>query len=81
MSDPSGPAAQFFADLLFGHLERRICTKEAPMKMEQKDDYRWGHPDAAEVKPFFNLMLYDCPHCGLTFASYPRASNDSRPPE
>lgn len=51
----------------YAHLERRVCTKDAPMPMEDKDKYRWGHPDATFVQAFFNLHTYQCPHCQLMF--------------
>lgn len=53
-------------------LSRRICTAEEPMKEEDKSKYQWGHPDAKYVEPFFNLALYTCPHCNLTFHTQPR---------
>lgn len=55
----------------YGHMERRFCTADAPMPMEQKDVFRWSHPDAQPVRPFFNLMIYECPHCKLTFHALP----------
>jgi hypothetical protein len=48
-------------------LERRYCEAGSPMPMADKDRYQWGHGDAVFVEPFFNLGLYKCPHCGLTF--------------
>lgn len=48
-------------------MEERRCTAEAPMPIEQKDDYFWIHAEAQAREPFFNLMLYECPHCGLWF--------------
>lgn len=56
----------------YGHLERRVCTGDSPMVMEDKDRFRWGHPDAVEVQPFLNLVICRCPHCGLTFSCLPR---------
>lgn len=53
-------------------MERRDCTAEAPMNMEERHKYYWIHHDAKEVEPFFNLMLYKCPHCGMTFHARPR---------
>lgn len=54
-----------------GHLERRYCTAEAPMPLTDKDKYMWGHPDAVVLAPYFNLVLYQCPHCQLTFKALP----------
>jgi hypothetical protein len=48
-------------------LERRYCSADSPMAMADKDRFQWGHPDAAAVKPFFNLVIYRCPHCNLYF--------------
>ena len=48
-------------------LPRRYCTDASPMQMRDKDDYQWGHPDAYRVGAFFNLAIYQCPHCRLTF--------------
>lgn len=48
-------------------LPRRYCTAASPMTVADKDKYQWGHPDATEVMPFFNLVVYRCPHCGLHF--------------
>ncbi len=44
-----------------------ICSKEQPMAMEDRQKYYWSHPDATFLRPFFNLGLYQCPHCNLTF--------------
>jgi hypothetical protein len=60
---------------LYGHQERRYCTAEAPMPECDKDRYRWGHPDAEVIDrlPTANHVdLCRCPHCGLTFTSFPR---------
>jgi hypothetical protein len=46
-------------------LPQRTCSAAEPM--EDKNVYQWGHPDAEAVRPFFNLMLYRCPHCSLVF--------------
>lgn len=54
-------------------LPRRYCEAGSPMPIEDKDKYQWGHPDAADVGPFFNLRLYRCPHCDITFHAPPRA--------
>lgn len=59
------------AQMQFGHLERRVCTAEAPMQATDKDRYRWGHPDAKTLGPFFNLIKCECPHCGLVFTCLP----------
>lgn len=71
MSDPAHKLAHEIAVALgkakYAHLERKFCTKEFPMPMEDKDKYRWSHPDAAFHAPFFNLHTYHCPHCGLYF--------------
>ena len=56
----------------YGGLERRVCTADAPMQAVDKDRYRWGHPDAVEVQPYFNLVLCHCPHCDLSFTCLPR---------
>jgi len=48
-------------------LPRRYCEKDSPMPAADKDKYQWGHPDAEDVGAFFNLRLYKCPYCGLTF--------------
>lgn len=55
----------------YGNLERRICTAEAPMAEADKDKYRWSHPNAIYREPFFNLALYECPHCKLMFHAVP----------
>lgn len=56
-------------------MDRKDCTAETPMSMEDKAKYYWIHHDAVDVEPFFNLMLYRCPHCGLTFHALPRNTN------
>lgn len=48
-------------------LSRRWCTADSPMAPADRDSYQWGHPDAVDVAPLYNLMIYTCPHCGLTF--------------
>ena len=48
-------------------LPRRLCDAENPMPTADKDRYHWSHPDAEYVEPFFNLGIYRCPHCKLTF--------------
>lgn len=48
-------------------LPRRACTADKPMPEVHKDRFQWTHADAEYVEPFFNLALYKCPHCGLTF--------------
>ena len=53
-------------------LPRRTCTADEPMRHEDRDRYQWGHPDAVEVMPFFNLVVYTCPHCKHTFHAEPR---------
>jgi hypothetical protein len=58
--------------LKYGHLEIRICTAESPMPMEDKDKYRWNHPDAVKLRNFFNLILRECPNCGLTYTCLER---------
>ena len=50
-----------------GRSTRRHCSAAAPMTEADKDKYQWTHHDAAFVKDFFNLALYTCPHCNLTF--------------
>ena len=59
---------------MHGHLERRYCEADAPMKYEQKDEFMWGHPDAEKVGEFLNLHTYHCPHCGFVFNCLPRVS-------
>jgi hypothetical protein len=59
-------------DSRFIPLERRHCTAEAPMPMEDRAKFLWIHHDAEDVGPFFNLRLYKCPHCGFTFNAAPR---------
>lgn len=53
-------------------MEERRCTADAPMPVEQKDLYFWIHADAQDRLPFFNLTVYECPHCGLWFSARPR---------
>lgn len=53
-------------------MEKRYCTAAAPMPPEQKDAFFWIHADAQEVMPFFNLVVYECPHCKLAFHALPR---------
>jgi hypothetical protein len=48
-------------------LPRRLCDAASPMPMADKDRFQWSHPDAEFIEPFFNLGLYKCPHCKLTF--------------
>ena len=62
---------QALNDAQYGHLMRRLCTAEAPMAMADKDRYRWSHPDAKVLGPFFNLVRCECPHCGLNFTCLP----------
>lgn len=72
-------SAHFFAASLaeamgqarYAHLERRTCSADAPMDHADKDTYRWSHPDATAIEPYFNLMLYECPHCQLCFTALP----------
>lgn len=49
------------------NLPRRYCTDASPMQMRDKDNYQWGHPDAYRIGAFFNLAIYQCPHCWMTF--------------
>lgn len=60
-------------------LERRYCEAAAPMPPEDKDRYLWGHGDAVAVRPFFNLVLYTCPHCQHTFTALPRPAATQAP--
>jgi hypothetical protein len=53
-------------------LERRECTADAPMPIADKDKAFWIHHDAVDVGGFFNLSLFTCPHCNLTFHALPR---------
>lgn len=64
--------ADALTELRYGHLPRRACTAAAPMDHTDKDAYRWTHADAVAIEPFFNLMLYQCPHCALCFTAHPR---------
>lgn len=48
-------------------LPRRYCTADSPMAQADRDAYQWGHPDATAVAPWYNLTIYLCPHCGITF--------------
>lgn len=41
------------------------------MPQADKDRYRWSHPDAEVLGPFFNLTRARCPHCGLAFTYIP----------
>jgi hypothetical protein len=70
--------ARAMHERLHGHQERRVCTADAPMPEADKDRYRWSHPDAEvgeRVSIFANVVnLCKCPHCGLTFTSFPRPS-------
>jgi uncharacterized Fe-S cluster protein YjdI len=52
---------------LYDHLPRRTCTAAEPMPHEDRNHYFWTHPDAKEVEPFFNLVIYWCPNCALNF--------------
>lgn len=63
--------ARAVRDLRYGHLPRRTCTRDAPMPQADKDRYRWSHPDAEVLGPFFNLTRARCPHCGLAFTYIP----------
>lgn len=59
----------------YGHQERRVCSAEAPMPEPDKERYRWSHPDALVLGrlPAANAVdVCRCPHCGLTFTSFPR---------
>jgi hypothetical protein len=53
-------------------LPPRVCSADAPMPVEDRDRYQWSHPDAEEVMPFFNLVVYTCPYCKHTFHAEPR---------
>jgi hypothetical protein len=63
MSAPDDPVLVYVPSAL----PRRHCTEDSPMQMQDKDAYQWGHPDAGRIRSFFNLAIYQCPHCGLTF--------------
>lgn len=65
-----------FALYVPSQLPRRICTGESPMPAEDKDKYQWGHPDAKFLRDFFNLGIYRCPHCELTFHAPKRKSEE-----
>ncbi len=55
----------------YGGMVRKICTEAEPMPMAEKDQFRWSHPDGKVIKPFFNLVLCECPHCKLVFTCLP----------
>jgi len=60
---------------MYGHLQRRTCTADAPMAEADKDRYRWSHPDAEflGMAPTANpVEICRCPHCDLTFNTFPR---------
>jgi hypothetical protein len=66
---------RLLAQMQYGHLEFRVCRPDAPMAMEQKDDFRWYHPDAVEVGEIVvanRLIVCHCPHCDFRFTCLPR---------
>ena len=69
---PDDMIVRLMNDLVFGHLQHRDCTAEAPMRDEDKDRFRWHHLDAVQVGSFFNLITCTCPHCHLSFNCLPR---------
>ena len=74
MIDPD-ELARRINQMLYGHQERRFCTAESPMPEADMDRYRWSHADAEVIgrAPAANVVdLCHCPHCGLTFTSFPR---------
>lgn len=61
--------------MLYKHLDHRTCTAAAPMRPDDKDRFRWSHPDAAVIDQVIAANVLDlcrCPHCGLLFTSFPR---------
>jgi len=58
-------------------LPRRYCTAESPMQAQDRDSYQWGHSDAVDVGPFFNLRLYTCPYCKHTFHALARPTGST----
>lgn len=48
-------------------LPHQTCDADKPMPQADKDRFQWTHADAEYIEPFFNLALYKCPNCGLTF--------------
>ncbi len=54
-------------NVLYGHLPRRTCTADAPMRPEDRTRFRWSHHDAVQDGEFLNLMRATCPHCKLSF--------------
>lgn len=71
MLNPTDEFVRSVTESTYGHLEQRTCTAEAPMPLDDKDNFRWHHPDAVEIKPFFNLVLCECPHCKFSFTCLP----------
>lgn len=73
-----GPASMTDSTLVYvpSGLPRRYCEAGNPMPMADKDKYQWGHPDAVEVAPLYNLMIYRCPHCGLHFHAPARTKEE-----
>lgn len=74
MTDPD-LVARGIHQRLYGHMERRVCSAEAPMPLADMGLYRWSHPDAVVLGrvPARNAVdLCECPHCGLQFTSFPR---------
>jgi hypothetical protein len=57
---------------VYATLPRRMCTADSPMPAALRDNYQWSHPEAEAVQPFFNLVIYTCPHCNHTFHAEPR---------
>lgn len=58
--------------MYYSALPRRLCTQAEPMQHEFRDHYQWSHPEAEAVQPYFNLVVYTCPHCKHTFHAEPR---------
>lgn len=41
------------------------------MRWAEKDRFFWTHREARILRPFFNLVLCECPHCRLAFTCLP----------
>ena len=78
MTDPDY-LARLINEQMYAHMERRFCEAGAPMPEADKDRYRWSHPDAVVLDdptpPLAHAVdVVRCPHCGLTFMTFPRPS-------
>jgi len=52
-------------------MDLRFCTADAPMNAEDAGRFFWQHRGAKVLRPFFNLVLCECPNCGLAFTCLP----------